>query len=187
MYSLSCSSIQGSCSKPDTPANPLELPSYQPEDILKRLVLAEPKDLESLLLDAAKSSVSSRNTSDIRSGKNMSRRVSLPPFPWSHTFNGHCRSNVDATKLSTTRGTCQGRWVRIGNVPRPARIAAVCLANLESLTYDHSLVPSELSSENKVPPSIAVSLPSGEPDRLSYATCSKTSHILQGKNIMKLS
>lgn len=176
--------IQDSCSKPDTPANPLDLPLYQPKDILKRLVLAEPKDLESLLLDAAKSSVSSRNTSDLRPGKQMSRKVSLAPFPWSHTYSGHCRTNSDAIKLPATRSTCQGRWVRIGNVSSSPRNSTDCLANLESLTYDQSLVPLGLRSENKTFPAIPVSF---HRDSLSSATCSKASHLFVGKNFMSLS
>uniref|UniRef100_A0A2N9GV41 Uncharacterized protein n=1 Tax=Fagus sylvatica TaxID=28930 RepID=A0A2N9GV41_FAGSY len=172
-----CSCNKDSCSKPDTPANPLDLPLCQPKDILKRVVLPQPKDLESLLLDAAKSSVSSRNTSDIRSGKQMSRRVSLPPFPWSHSSSGHCRTNSDAIKLTTTKSTCQGRWVRIGNVSS-SLIATDFLTNLESLTYDQSLVPSGLSSENKISQSLSVSLPQCECDLSSSTTCSKASHIL---------
>lgn len=179
--------IQDSCIKPDAPAIPLDLPLYQPKDILKRLMLAEPKDLDSLLLDAAKSSVSSRNTSDLRPVKQMSRKVSLPPFPWSHTYSGHSRTNSDAIKLPATRSTCQGKWVRIGNVSSSSRIATDCLANLESLTYDQSLVPSGLRSENKIFPSIPVSFPRYERDILSSATCSKASHLFLGKNFMSLS
>lgn len=181
MY-LSCSSVQDSYSKTDMPANPLDLPLYQPKDILKNLVLAEPKDLESVLLDAAKSSL--RNTSDIRPSKQMSRRVSLPPFPWSHIFSGNCKNNSDAIKLSTSRSTCQGRWLRIGNVCSCQRIATDFLVKIESLTYDQNLVPSELSSKNKIFPLILGSLPWSEKDSLSFAMCPKASHIFQGKNLM---
>lgn len=183
MY-LSCSSIQDSYSKPDMLANPLDLPLYQPKDILKNLVLAEPKDLESVLLDAAKSSL--RNTSDIRPGKQMSRRVSLPPFPWSHTFSGHCRNNSDAIKSATTRSTCQGRWVMIGNVSSFPRTTTDFLASIESLTYDQSLVPPGLSSENKISPLTSVRLPWSDRDSLSSATYLKASHIFRGKNLTSL-
>lgn len=180
MY-LSCSSVQDSYSKTDMPANPLDLPLYQPKDILKNLVLAEPKDLESVLLDAAKSSL--RNTSDIRPSKQMSRRVSLPPFAWSHTFSGHCRNNSDVIKSATTRSMCQGRWVMIGNVFSFPRTATDFLAGIESLTYDQSLVPPGLSSANKVSPLTSVRLSWSERDSLSSATYSKVSHIFQGKNL----
>lgn len=173
----SCKKIQDSCSKLETPANPLDSPLFPPKDVLKRVGLPQPKDLESLLLDAAKSSVSSRNTSDIRLGKQMSRRVSLPPFPWSHTSSGHCRANSDAVKLPTTRSTCPGRWVRIGNVSSSLRIATDFFTNLESLSYDQSLIPSGLSSENKISPSISVGLRRCEHDLSSSAMCSKASHI----------
>ncbi|KAF5460616.1 hypothetical protein F2P56_020474 [Juglans regia] len=166
-----------SYSKPDMLVNPLDLPLYQPKDILKNLVLAEPKDLESLLLDAAKSSL--RNTSDIRPGKQMSRRVSLPPFPWSHTFSGHCRNNSDAIKSATTRSACQGRWVMIGNVSSFPRTTTDFLASIESLTYDQSLVPPGLSSENKISPLTSVRFPWSDRDSLSSATYSKASHIFR--------
>ncbi|KAF5478181.1 hypothetical protein F2P56_004764 [Juglans regia] len=180
----SCTTDPSSCnkdsySKPDTPSNPLDYPLCQPKDILKRLVLAEPKDLESLLLDVAKSSASSRNTSDLRTGKTMPCKVTLPPFPWSHIFSGHCRNNSDSIKLSTSRSTCQGRWLRIANVCSCQRIATDFLANIESLTYDQSLVPSGLSSENKIWPSISVSLPWSEKDSFSSAMCPKASYIFR--------
>lgn len=135
--------IQESFSKPGTTTN-LDLPLYKPKDILERLALPPPKDLETLLLDAAKPSASSKNNCDIRSGKHISRRASLSPFPWSHTYNGHCRTNSDAVKLLTSRSTCQGQWARIDS---SATLGAStdCFTNLELLTYDQSLVPPSTS------------------------------------------
>lgn len=150
---------------------------------MKRLVLAEPKDLESLLLDVARSSASSRNTSDVRTGKTVLCKVSLPPFPWSHIFSGNCKNNSDAIKLSTSRSTCQGRWLRIGNVCSCQRIATDFLVKIESLTYDQNLVPTELSSKNKIFPLISGSLPWSEKDSLSFAMSPKASHVFQGKNL----
>ncbi|KAL5749971.1 hypothetical protein ACOSP7_024574 [Xanthoceras sorbifolium] len=138
-----------SCSKPGTPVNPLDFPLYQPKDIFERLALPPPKDLEALLLEATKPSASSRTNSDIRSGKLISRRPSLPPFPWSHTFNGHCRTNSDAVKLLTSRTTCQGQWARIESSAISHGTPTDCFTNLELLTYDQSLVP----------PSTSVSIP----------------------------
>ncbi|XP_044476629.1 uncharacterized protein LOC123204127 isoform X4 [Mangifera indica] len=131
------------CDKPGTAAN-LYFPLYQPKVILEKLALPPPKNLEALLLDAAKPSASSRNNSDVRSGKHISSRASLPPFPWSHTYNGNCRTNSDAVKLLTSRSTCQGQWARIDS---SATLGAStdCFTNLELLTYDQSLVPPSTS------------------------------------------
>lgn len=135
--------IQKCCDKPGTAAN-LYFPLYQPKVILEKLALPPPKNLEALLLDAAKPSASSRNNSDVRSGKHISSRASLPPFPWSHTYNGNCRTNSDAVKLLTSRSTCQGQWARIDS---SATLGAStdCFTNLELLTYDQSLVPPSTS------------------------------------------
>ncbi|BFG31801.1 hypothetical protein CerSpe_180750 [Prunus speciosa] len=178
----SCNEVQDSHKKPETPANPLDLPLCEPKYILERLALPPPKDLESLLLDAAKPALSSKSTPDPCSGKQISRGASLPPFPWSHTSNGHCRTSSDAAKLSTSRGTCQGRWQRIGkNILSSLGAVTNNFTDLESLTYDQSLVPSArlkiAGSENQVSPSISVSLSWFQRDSLSGATCSKQSYI----------
>ncbi|XVF13056.1 hypothetical protein REPUB_Repub08aG0174800 [Reevesia pubescens] len=136
-----CNKTQDSCGKPEMPASPPDLPMCLPKDILERLALPPSKDLDSLLLDATKPSSSTRNNSDTRSGKQIYRRASLPPFPWSHTFNG-CRTNSDAVKLLSNKSTCQGRWVKIPNTSSSPGIATGCFTNLESLAYDPSLIPS---------------------------------------------
>ncbi|KAM1209018.1 hypothetical protein ACFX2J_014603 [Malus domestica] len=180
----SCNEVQDSHRKPDTPANPLDLPLCEPKYVLERLALPPPKDLESLLLDAAKPASSSKNTPDPCSGRQISRRASLPPFSWSHTSNGHCRTSSDAAKQSTSRGTCQGRWLRIErNILSSLWVATSNLTDLESLSYNQSLVPSArlkvAGSHDKVCPSISVSLPQCQQDSLSNATCSKDSYIPQ--------
>lgn len=173
--------LQDTCIKSETPTNPLDLPLYQPKDILQRLALPPPKDLESLLLDAAKPTLSSKNTADLRSGKQISRRVSLPPFPWSHTSSGQSRTSSDAVKLSTSKGACQGRWLRIEkDVKSSLSIATSDFTDLESLTYDQSLVPSGLKVacvDNVTSPQISTSLTGRGWD--SYTTCSK------GKSFLK--
>ncbi|XWS50016.1 hypothetical protein CRYUN_Cryun12cG0052200 [Craigia yunnanensis] len=136
-----------SCGKPEMPASPPGFPLFLPKDILERLALPPPKDLDSLLLDATKPSSSTRNNSDTRSSKQISRRASLPPFPWSHTFNG-CRTNSDAVKLLSNKSTCQGRWVKIPNTSSSPGIATGCFTNLESLAYDPSLIPSGSKFDN---------------------------------------
>lgn len=154
-----------SCSKPGTPVNHLDFQLYEPKDILERLTLPPPKDLEALLLDAAKSSAPSRSNSDMRSARHISRQVGLPPFPWSHAFNGHCRTNSDAVKLLTSRSTCQGRWARIPTSTTSLGTSTDCYTNLESLTYNQSLVPVSSS----------ISRPWGDWGSSSLATCSKAS------------
>lgn len=169
------SSKKDACIKSETRANPLDLPLYQPLDILQRLGLPPPKDLESLLLDAAKPAVSSKNTPEMRSVTQIARRVSLPPFPWSHTSSGHCRASSDVVKLSTSKGTCQGRWQRIGkNITNALDITTSNLTDLESLTYDQNLVPSGLKVarlDHEISPQISSCLTGCAWD--SLASCSK--------------
>lgn len=105
------------------------------------MTLPPSKDLESLLQDAAKPSQYSRSASEQRTGKQITRGVRLPPFPWSHTFNGHCKTSSDSAKLLSNRTTCHGRWVRIGNVASSLGAPIDCFTDLESLTYDQNLVP----------------------------------------------
>ncbi|KAL5551856.1 hypothetical protein UlMin_002032 [Ulmus minor] len=169
------SSNEVSCMKPETPANPLNLQLHQPKEILQRLALPPPKDLDSLLLDAAKTSSSSKNIPESRSGKQISRRVNLPPFPWSHSSSGSGRNCSDAVKLSTTRSTCEGRWVKVGkNFTSSPGSATSNFMDLELLAYDHSLVPPGLktSSNNKISPNITLNPNKRERDS-SALTCSK--------------
>ncbi|GMJ15043.1 hypothetical protein like AT1G64050 [Hibiscus trionum] len=130
-----------SSGKPEMPGSAPDFSLCQPKDILERLALPPPKDLDSLLLDATKPSSSTRNNSDTRSGKQILRRASLPPFPWSHTING-CRTNPDAVKLLSNKSMCQGRWVKIPNTSSSSGIATSSFTNLESLAYDPNLIPS---------------------------------------------
>ncbi|CAK7335615.1 unnamed protein product [Dovyalis caffra] len=172
------SSNKDSCNKPETPANLLDFSFDQPKDTLERLALPPPKDLESLLLDATKHPASSRHGPDPRPGKQTSRRASLPAFPWSHTFSGHSRTNSDAVKCLSSRSTCQGRWVRIGDSFNSPGSASDCFTNLESLAYDETLVPSQ-------GPKLAVvenNVDSSKPCcgwGLSSSSAFITSHVLQ--------
>ncbi|XP_050228816.1 uncharacterized protein LOC126678011 isoform X2 [Mercurialis annua] len=138
------SSHTDSCSKPEASANFLSFSFEQPKDTLERLALPPPKDLETLLLDAVKPAVPSRNGPDARHSKQATRKHSLPPFFWSHSFNSNCKTNSDAVKLLTSRstGTCQGRWVKVENTFNSQRSASKCFTDLESLAYDDTLVPS---------------------------------------------
>ncbi|CAK9141949.1 unnamed protein product [Ilex paraguariensis] len=82
-----------SCNKLATHSNVLDFMLYRPEQILERIELPRPRDLDSLLLDAAKPVLPSRNTSD-PSGKPVSRRTGLPHFPWSYTTGVHQLQNA---------------------------------------------------------------------------------------------
>lgn len=164
-----------SFSKPKIPADVLDFVLCQPKDILERLALPPPKDLDSLLLDVAKPTVVSKNNSDSR-GKQISHRDSLPPFSWSHNYGGHYKSSADAIKSSAGKTTCQSRWIKIGNTNTSLKGRSDFLADLESLTYDHSLVPLEgLKNgpvENKIAPFASASFPWFELGSSSSATCS---------------
>ncbi|KAM5572343.1 hypothetical protein ABKV19_012423 [Rosa sericea] len=176
----SSNKVHDSCSRPDSPANPLYMPLSHPNYILERLDLPPHKDLESLLLDAMKPGLFSKSTPDPCSGKQMSRRASLPPFPWSNTSSWHCRSSSDTAKLSTSRGSCQGRWLKIErNTVTSLGIATSNFTDLESMTYDQSLVPSArlkmASSTDKISPTISF-LPQCELDSSAPATCLNESY-----------
>ncbi|PSS09378.1 Plasma protease C1 inhibitor like [Actinidia chinensis var. chinensis] len=171
---------QDSFSKPKTPDNVLDLPLCQPKDILERLALPPPKDLDSLLLDVAKLSVLLKNNSDSR-GKQISQRATLSPSPWSHNSSGYGKSNSDVIKLSLSKTTCQGRWLKIGNTASSLEGKSDFLVDFESLTYDRSLVP--LASlkcdpvENEIAPSTSVSFPCCELGSSSSAVLSIASQL----------
>ncbi|GFP92617.1 hypothetical protein PHJA_001405900 [Phtheirospermum japonicum] len=117
-------------------------PLYKPKDILERLALPPPKDLDVLLSESSKTTSSSKNSADPRSGKPISQRNGLPPFPWSHSFSGHNKLGSDAVKLSMSRAICQGRWVKVKNCTSLQKDSADLLKDFESLRFDQSLVPS---------------------------------------------
>ncbi|KAL9260364.1 hypothetical protein AKJ16_DCAP20971 [Drosera capensis] len=130
--------VQKSCINAEVIDDPADT-MLQPGDVLEQLILPSPKDLEALLHDATKLAAPSK-ISDPRSAKTTPHRLSLPPLPWSHCYNGHCKSNYDASKLSC-RSVCQGRWVRIANTSSFFGGGTNCSVELESLAYDSSLVP----------------------------------------------
>ncbi|RDY09745.1 hypothetical protein CR513_05843, partial [Mucuna pruriens] len=164
------------CSENERVSSPLDFPLYQPKDVLERIALPPSEDLESLLL-VSKLAVSTRNSNNLRSGKQVSRRSSLPAFPWSHAFGSHSRNNLDAVKLSTSRSTCQGKWARIGVIASSTDIDHCCFTNLDSFSYDQSLVPSTGSSNNKVCPSLFANLPFCQWNSSSPVTHSKDSGV----------
>ncbi|KAG5014521.1 hypothetical protein JHK85_020657 [Glycine max] len=130
------------CSEVESTTSPLDFPLHQPKDVLERIALHPFQDLESLLLDVSKPAVTTKNGIDQRSGKQVSRRPSLPTFPWSHAFGGHSRTNSDTGKLSTSRSMCQGKWSRTCVIASSTDADRSSFTNLDSFSYDQSLVPS---------------------------------------------
>ncbi|KAJ0989278.1 hypothetical protein J5N97_007634 [Dioscorea zingiberensis] len=83
---------------------------YHPKEILGRAAFPTLHGLDTLLLDSNMPSIPSQATTHVKT----LRKDSLPPFPWSVSYNGALKTSVD-TKLSSTRITCQGRWLRLWN------------------------------------------------------------------------
>lgn len=177
--------VQDSLSKNEAPVNVLDFQLCQPKDILARLALPPPKDLDSLLLDAAKPNVLQKNNNSDSRGKQISQRASLSPFPWSHNSGVHCKASADAIKLSVSRTTCQGKWVKIGNTSNSLEGGAGFLADLESLTKDNSLValkgPKCGPSESEIAPATSVSFPCFELGSSSSAAQSISSQLPPGE------
>ncbi|EOA33721.1 hypothetical protein CARUB_v10019912mg [Capsella rubella] len=134
------SSSKDLCINSEIPSTPLNFPLCHASDVLKRLGLPPPKDLDSLLQDASKPSQNSKNNSgQQRSAKQLPPRSGLPHFPWSQAFNGSSRTNSEAAKLVTGKTLCQGRWLRIPDTMGSP--VTDNFANLESLTFNQKLVP----------------------------------------------
>ncbi|XP_073312636.1 uncharacterized protein [Primulina huaijiensis] len=139
----SSDNVQESVGKMNISTLIADSPLYQPKEIMERLALAPPKDLESFLFDVAKPATSFlKQGNDPRVGKSVSHRAGLPPFPWSNSFSGHNKSGADASKLSASRTICQGRWIKVRNSTALRRGSTDLQMDLESLQFDHSLVPS---------------------------------------------
>ncbi|XP_018457682.1 uncharacterized protein LOC108828472 [Raphanus sativus] len=130
------------CFNPEIPSTPLNFPLCQSGDVLKRLGLPPPKDLDSLLQDTSKPSQNSKNVSDQqRSAKQLPHRGGLPHFPWSQAYNASSRTNSEAAKLLTGKTLCQGRWLRIAETTTSSHESKTNqFANLESLTFNQDLV-----------------------------------------------
>ncbi|KAF8049357.1 hypothetical protein N665_2228s0002 [Sinapis alba] len=136
------SSYKDHCVNPEIPSTPLNFPLCESGDVLKRLGLPPPKDLDSLLQDASKPSQNSKNMLDQqRAAKQLPPRGGLPHFPWSQAYNASSRTNSEAAKLLTGKTLCQGRWLRIAETTISSHESITNhFANLDSLTFNHSLV-----------------------------------------------
>lgn len=119
-----------------------ESPLFTSKEILERLALPPPKDLDLLLSDASKGTPSSKSNTDPRLGKQVLHRAGLPPFPWSHSFSGHSKLGSDTPKSSTSRSICQGRWVKVETSSALQNGLANLLVDFELLAFDQNLVPS---------------------------------------------
>ncbi|CAL0312618.1 unnamed protein product [Lupinus luteus] len=171
----SCTKDMSSCLKDlcetESIANPLDFALSQPKDVFERIAIHPFQDLDSLLLDVSKLAVTTKSTNDLRSGKQVSRMPNLPSFPWLHSFGSHSRTNSDAVKSSTSRSACQGKWARIGVITNFTDIDRSSFINLDSFSYDPSLVPSSGSSGNKLLPPLFPNLSSCQWDSSSPVTC----------------
>ncbi|KAI3987903.1 hypothetical protein MKX01_021017 [Papaver californicum] len=135
---------------------------HQPNVILERLSFLPVKDLDSLLHDTAKPGVSSRVSPDIKAVKGTSQRYRLPPFYWSHSFTGSCKTNVDGSKLTNRSSACQSRWVRIGSTACPQGDNTGCFADLDSFACDYNLISLKqlnLGLSEKEPTSASINFP----------------------------
>lgn len=173
--------IQDSSSETESAASPLDFPLRQPKDVLEQIALHPFHDLESLLLDVSKLAISAKNSNDQRSGKQVSRRPSLPAFQWSHAFGGHSRTNSDTVKLSTSRSMCQGKWTSIGVIASSTDTDRTSFTNLDSFSYDQILVPSSGSSYQKNLSSLFANLPFHQLNSSSSVSCSQDSQVKAGK------
>ncbi|CAH8384348.1 unnamed protein product [Eruca vesicaria subsp. sativa] len=130
------------CVNAEIPSTPLNFPLCESSVVLKRLGLPPPKDLDTLLQDASKPSQNSKNMPDQqRSAKQPPQHGGLPYFPWSQAYNASSRTNSEAAKLLTGKTLCQGRWLRIADTSISSNESITDLsANLDSLTFNQSLV-----------------------------------------------
>ncbi|KFK40475.1 hypothetical protein AALP_AA2G000600 [Arabis alpina] len=136
------SSSKDHCLNSEIPSTPLNFPLCEAIDVLKRLGLPPPKDLDSLLQDASKPSPKN-NSDQQRPAKQLPPRAGLPHFPWSQAFNGSSRTNSESAKLLNGKTICQGRWLRIAETTTRSSPESITnnFANLDSLTFNQSLVP----------------------------------------------
>lgn len=131
----------------------------QPKDILKRIGLPPPVDLDALLADATKPVIFAKDILDSR-GKQISHRASL---------------------VYADANACHSKWVKIENTVALFAGRTDFLAEFDSLNYDPKLVPVKsmkyLPSTNYAAPSAYVSFPFIDFGSSLYATCSRASSL----------
>ncbi|MCL7032574.1 hypothetical protein MKW94_021687 [Papaver nudicaule] len=135
---------------------------HQPSVILERLAFQPVKDLDSLLHDTTKPGVSLRTSPDIQAVKGASQKYGLPPFYWSHSFTGSCKTNIDGSKLTIRSSACQSRWAKIGSTTCSHGDNAGCFSDLDSFACDYNLISLKqlnLGLSEKEPISASTSLP----------------------------
>lgn len=128
----SCNKVDNSCSGLiDHHTNVLQFPLVAPKEVLDRLSLPPPKDLDVMLLDSMKPT----STSKVQNGG------SLPTFPWSHVSG--FKANPDVVKSTPNKSSCQGKWFRMPKSTTSSGDTTSYLEDFQSLTYNKSLVPLE--------------------------------------------
>lgn len=130
----SCNKVENVYTSLNDHTNILQFPLFQSKDVLDRLNLLPPKDLDLMLLDNMKPT----STSKVQNGG------SLPTFPWSHISGGHFKANPDVVKSTPSKSTCQGRWAKMvkTNTDTSLRDTTTSyLSDFETLTYNQNLVP----------------------------------------------
>ncbi|XP_076920091.1 uncharacterized protein LOC143581123 [Bidens hawaiensis] len=128
-----CNKVESCAGAINNRANILQFPLFEPKDILDRLTLPPDKDLDVMLLDSMKPTLSLK----VHNGG------SLPMFPWSHVSGGHFKANLDVVKSTPSKSACQSRWVKMGKSTASLRDinATTYLQDFQSFTYNQSLVP----------------------------------------------
>ncbi|KAL0794008.1 hypothetical protein Bca101_065385 [Brassica carinata] len=169
------SSSKDLCVNPEIRSTPLNFPLCESSDVLKRLGLPPSKDLDSLLQDASKPSQNSKNMSDQqRSAKQLPHRGGLPHFPWSQAYNASSRTNSEAAKLLTGKTLCQGRWLRIAETTISSHESITNhFANLDSLTFNQSLVQKQTVAGSKTSQAVLANTTSCQCTEASVSTFQK--------------
>ncbi|KAL5989160.1 hypothetical protein ACLOJK_010050 [Asimina triloba] len=132
---------------------PSDSAKFQPEDVLKRLTLSPIKDLDAFLQDTSGAGITSQSTASNLHIPTYGKSI-LPPFPWSLSVGGTCKSNTDSVKVINNRTTYHSKWARIVSNIAWHEDAKSCLSILDSVTLNHIIVP---SGEQKI-----TSSPKGE-------------------------
>nr|GEV87903.1 hypothetical protein [Tanacetum cinerariifolium] len=123
-----------SCNKVDSSSpglsdhqpNILQFPLVPPKDVLDRLSLPPPKDLDVMLLDSMKPT----STSRVQNGG------SLPTFPWSHVSG--FKANPDLVKSTPSKSSCQEC-----QQPGPTVNEKSPMLSISNATFDREVTPSE--------------------------------------------
>ncbi|KAG5041489.1 hypothetical protein JHK85_013965 [Glycine max] len=110
--------------------------------------------------------------------KDVLERIALHPFQDLESLLLDVSKPAVTTKngkLSTSRSMCQGKWSRIGVIASSTDADRSSFSNLDSFSYDQSLVPSSGSSDKRNFSSLFANLPFHQLDSSSSVPCSEIS------------